>query len=194
MPKLLQFNEDARSSLLRGVTKLASAVRVTLGPKGRNVVLDKKWGAPTVTNDGVTIAKEHELKEPFENMELGQLAIVAGKELADLTKVEPGPLAAAAFLDRAIRRGGARDVSISLQKAVDATPDKWRKEVTEGKPLAKLEAFCPIHTALSEAGKSSQWEEAFTHLVLMDAGTEMRALDVALQMYRECLLLCSSLS
>ncbi|MEW6517709.1 MAG: chaperonin GroEL [candidate division FCPU426 bacterium] len=68
MAKMLLFNEESRRALQRGVDKLADAVRVTLGPKGRNVVLDKKFGAPTITNDGVTIAKEIELEDPFENM------------------------------------------------------------------------------------------------------------------------------
>jgi chaperonin GroEL len=68
MAKMLLFNEDSRRALQRGVNKLADAVRVTLGPKGRNVVLDKKFGAPLITNDGVTIAKEIELEDPFENM------------------------------------------------------------------------------------------------------------------------------
>src|SRR5208337_4936312 len=58
MPKILEFDEDARRSLERGVNKLADTVKVTLGPRGRNVVIDKKWGAPTITNDGVTVAKE----------------------------------------------------------------------------------------------------------------------------------------
>ncbi|HUT66309.1 MAG TPA: TCP-1/cpn60 chaperonin family protein, partial [Spirochaetota bacterium] len=68
MAKQLLYDEDSRRALLRGVDKLANAVKVTLGPKGRNVVLDKKFGAPTITNDGVTIAKEIELEDPFENM------------------------------------------------------------------------------------------------------------------------------
>src|SRR6202041_3763029 len=68
MPKILEFDEDARRSLERGVNKLADAVKVTLGPMGRNVVLDKKWGAPTITNDGVTVAKEVELEDPYENL------------------------------------------------------------------------------------------------------------------------------
>ncbi|HEX6446334.1 MAG TPA: chaperonin GroEL [Streptosporangiales bacterium] len=68
MPKILEFDEDARHRLERGVDALAGAVRVTLGPRGRNVVLDKKWGAPTITNDGVTIAREIELDDPFQNM------------------------------------------------------------------------------------------------------------------------------
>ncbi len=68
MPKILQFDEEARRSLERGVDALANAVKVTLGPKGRYVVLDKKWGAPTITNDGVTVAREFELDDPFENL------------------------------------------------------------------------------------------------------------------------------
>ncbi|MGH2649811.1 MAG: TCP-1/cpn60 chaperonin family protein, partial [Actinomycetota bacterium] len=66
--KQLKFSEDARRALEAGVNKLADAVALTLGPKGHNVVLDKKWGAPTITNDGVTIAKEVELDDPWENM------------------------------------------------------------------------------------------------------------------------------
>ncbi len=79
MAKQLQFNEEARQALLKGVEKLSNAVKVTLGPKGRNVVLDKKFGAPTVTNDGVTIAKEIELEDPYENMGAQLLKEVATK-------------------------------------------------------------------------------------------------------------------
>src|SRR5437773_10226763 len=68
MAKQLIFSEDARRSLMRGVDKLANAVSTTLGPKGRNVALDNKFGAPTVTHDGVTVAREIELYDPFENM------------------------------------------------------------------------------------------------------------------------------
>ena len=68
MAKQILFNEEARRSLERGVNALADAVKVTLGPKGRNVVLEKKFGAPTITNDGVTIARDIELEDPFENM------------------------------------------------------------------------------------------------------------------------------
>ncbi|MDX6326081.1 MAG: chaperonin GroEL, partial [Nocardioidaceae bacterium] len=68
MPKILEFDEGARRSLERGVDALANTVKVTLGPKGRYVVLDKKWGAPTITNDGVTVAREVELDDPFENL------------------------------------------------------------------------------------------------------------------------------
>ena len=70
MAKVIKFGEDARKSLLEGVNKLADTVKVTLGPKGRNVVLDKSFGAPLITNDGVTIAKEIELEDSFENIKL----------------------------------------------------------------------------------------------------------------------------
>src|SRR6267378_5656589 len=79
MPKMLEFDEAARRDLERGVDKLADAVKVTLGPRGRNVVLDKKFGAPTITNDGVTIAKEIELENPYENMGAQLLKEVATK-------------------------------------------------------------------------------------------------------------------
>src|SRR6476469_3900222 len=68
MAKTLEFNASARRSLERGVDALADAVKVTLGPKGRNVVISKSWGAPTITNDGVTIAREVELDDPYENL------------------------------------------------------------------------------------------------------------------------------
>ena len=68
MSKQLEFDEAARRDLERGVNKLADTVKVTLGPRGRNVVIDKKWGAPTITNDGVTVAKEVELENPYENL------------------------------------------------------------------------------------------------------------------------------
>ncbi|MCU1636493.1 MAG: groEL, partial [Cryobacterium sp.] len=68
MAKIIAFNEEARRGLERGLNTLADTVKVTLGPKGRNVVLDKKWGAPTITNDGVSIAKEIELEDPWERV------------------------------------------------------------------------------------------------------------------------------
>src|SRR3954453_21849536 len=79
MTKILSFSDDARHLLEHGVNTLANTVRVTLGPRGRNVVLDKKFGAPTITNDGVTIAKEIELENPYENMGAQLLKEVATK-------------------------------------------------------------------------------------------------------------------
>lgn len=79
MAKDIKFSEDARRAMLRGVDQLANAVKVTLGPKGRNVVLEKKFGSPLITNDGVTIAKEIELEDPFENMGAKLVSEVASK-------------------------------------------------------------------------------------------------------------------
>ena len=79
MAKEIKFNEDARGAMLRGVDTLADAVKVTLGPKGRNVVLEKKFGSPLITNDGVTIAREIELEDAFENMGAKLVAEVASK-------------------------------------------------------------------------------------------------------------------
>ena len=79
MAKMIQFSEDARDELKKGVDALANAVKITLGPRGRNVILDKKFGAPVVTNDGVTIAREIELSEPFQNMGAQMVKEVASK-------------------------------------------------------------------------------------------------------------------
>jgi len=82
MAKIIAFDEEARRALERGMNTLADAVKVTLGPKGRNVVLEKKWGAPTITNDGVSIAKEIELEDPYERIgaELVKAAVTALRE------------------------------------------------------------------------------------------------------------------
>ena len=77
--KEIKFNQEARQKILEGVNSLANTVKVTLGPKGRNVVLDKKFGAPTITNDGVSIAREVELEDPFENMGAQMVKEVASK-------------------------------------------------------------------------------------------------------------------
>jgi len=107
MAKQLIFNEDARRALKNGVDALADAVKITLGPKGRNVVLDKKYGAPTITNDGVTIAKEIELRDPFENMG-AQLA----KEVATKTNDVAGDgTTTATVLAQAIVREGLKNVA-----------------------------------------------------------------------------------
>jgi len=105
--KVLKFDEDARRGLEAGIDKLADTVAVTLGPRGRNVVLDKKWGAPTITNDGVTIAKEVELEDPWENMG-AQLA----KEVATKTNDVAGDgTTTATVLARALVKNGMRNVA-----------------------------------------------------------------------------------
>ena len=107
MPKILQFDEDARRSLERGVDVLANTVKVTLGPKGRYVVLDKKWGAPTITNDGVTVAKEVELDDPYEDLG-AQLA----KEVATKTNDVAGDgTTTATVLAQAMVHAGLRAVA-----------------------------------------------------------------------------------
>src|SRR5207342_843685 len=121
MPKILEFDEDARRSLERGVDKLADAVKVTLGPRGRNVVIDKKWGAPTITNDGVTVAKEVELENPYENLG-AQLA----KEVATKTNDIAGDgTTTATVLAQAMVHFGLRSVAaganpMDLKRGVDA--------------------------------------------------------------------------
>jgi chaperonin GroEL len=121
MPKILAFHSDARDALQRGVDALADVVKVTLGPKGRNVVIDKKWGAPTITNDGVTIAKEVELDDPYENLG-AQLA----KEVATKTNDVAGDgTTTATVLAQAMVREGLRNVAagaqpLALKRGIDA--------------------------------------------------------------------------
>src|SRR6267154_6204214 len=121
MAKTLKFNEDARRALERGVNKLADTVKVTIGPKGRNVVIDKKFGAPTITNDGVTIAREVELDDPYENLG-AQLA----KEVATKTNDIAGDgTTTATVLAQAMVHLGLRSVAaganpMDLKRGIDA--------------------------------------------------------------------------
>jgi chaperonin GroEL len=120
MAKILSFSEEARRRLERGVNTLADAVKVTLGPKGRNVVIDKKWGAPTITKDGVTVAREIELEDPYENMG-AQLA----KEVATKTNDVAGDgTTTATVLAQAIVKEGLRNVAaganpMALKRGID---------------------------------------------------------------------------
>src|SRR5690554_2861083 len=107
MAKDIEFREDARKALEKGVNQLADTVKVTMGPKGRNVVLDKKFGAPLITNDGVTIAREIELEDPFEN--LGAQLV---KEVATKTQDVAGDgTTTATLLAQAIIREGIKNVT-----------------------------------------------------------------------------------
>ncbi|MEO2003957.1 MAG: chaperonin GroEL, partial [Candidatus Poribacteria bacterium] len=118
--KQLAFDEEARSAMKRGVDTLANAVRVTMGPKGRNVVLDKKFGAPTVTKDGVSVAKEIELEDAYENMGAQMV-----KEVASKTSDEVGDgTTTATVLAQAIYREGLKNVTagrnpMSLKRGID---------------------------------------------------------------------------
>src|ERR1700732_1789574 len=130
MPKIMEFDEDARRSLERGVDKLADTVKVTLGPRGRNVVIDKKWGAPTITNDGVTVAKEIELENPYENLG-AQLA----KEVATKTNDVAGDgTTTATVLAQAMVHEGRRSVTaganpIALKRGIDAAAAEVSKRL-----------------------------------------------------------------
>src|ERR1041384_8237220 len=124
MAKQLKFNEDARASLLRGINILAEAVKATLGPKGRNVVLDKKFGSPTITKDGVTVAKEIELKDHYENMGAQMLKEVASKT----SDIAGDGTTTATVLAQAMFREGMRNVTaganpMSLKRGIDAAVD-----------------------------------------------------------------------
>ncbi len=139
MAKQLEFDEDARRSLKRGVDALADAVKVTLGPKGRNVVLDKKFGAPTITNDGVTIARDIELDDPFENMG-AQLV----KEVATKTNDIAGDgTTTATVLAQAIITEGLKNV------AAGANPMVLKRGIDKGviAIVEELKRLCrPVNT------------------------------------------------
>jgi chaperonin GroEL len=133
MPKILEFDENARRALERGVDALANAVKVTLGPKGRYVVLDKKWGAPTMTNDGVTVAREIEVDDPFEN-----LGAQLTKEVATKTNDVAGDgTTTATVLAQAMVHEGLRAVAaganpMALKRGIDLAVEAVGKSLLEG--------------------------------------------------------------
>jgi chaperonin GroEL len=149
MPKILEFDETARRSLERGVDALADTVKVTLGPKGRYVVLDKKWGAPTITNDGVTVAREVELDDRFENLG-AQLA----KEVATKTNDIAGDgTTTATVLAQAMVHQGLRAVTAGanpmalkrgMDKAVDAVSDQLREVARDVDDKADMAAVATV--------------------------------------------------
>src|SRR5674536_89930 len=153
MPKILQFDEQARRSLERGVDILANTVKVTLGPRGRYVVLDKKWGAPTITNDGVTVAKEIELSDPYENLG-AQLA----KEVATKTNDVAGDgTTTATVLAHAMVKEGLRNVAsganpMQIRRGIDKAVEmvvndikKRSKEIESKEEIARVAALSLIH-------------------------------------------------
>jgi chaperonin GroEL len=130
MSKQLQFKEEARAALLRGVNVMAHAVKVTLGPKGRNVVIDKKFGSPTITKDGVTVAKEIELKDHFENMGAQMLKEVASKT----SDIAGDGTTTATVLAQAIFRGGLKNVTaganpMALQRGIEHAVEQVTREL-----------------------------------------------------------------
>ncbi len=164
MPKLLQFDEEARRSLERGVDILANTVKVTLGPKGRYVVLDKKWGAPTITNDGVTVAREVDLEDPYENLG-AQLA----KEVATKTNDVAGDgTTTATVLAQAMVHEGLRAVAaganpIGLKRGIDKAVQAVEGELARiSRPVESTEDMASVATISSrdeEIGR--QIAEAF---------------------------------
>ncbi len=158
MPKILKFGDQARVALERGVNKVADIVGATLGPKGRNVVLEKKFGSPTITNDGVTIAKEIDLEDPFENMG-AQLV----KEVASKTNDVAGDgTTTATVLARAMIREGLKNVAAGangilirrgIEKTVDVVVDEIKKmaiEVKDREKIAQVAAISANDKAIGE--------------------------------------------
>ena len=148
MAKTIQFDEQARRGLEAGMNQLADAVRVTLGPKGRNVVLDKKWGAPTITNDGVSIAKEIELEDHIENTGVALLRQAASK-----TNDAAGDgTTTATVLAHAMVKAGLRNVAaganaITLKKGIDKASDFLVSKIKEmAKPIADSNAIAQVGT------------------------------------------------
>ena len=148
MAKQLLFDEPARQALLRGVTMLADAVKATLGPKGRNAILDKKFGAPTITKDGVTVAKEIELKDPWENMG-AQLV----KEVASKTSDAAGDgTTTATVLAYAILREGIRNVvaganPMDIKRGIDTAVESVVEELKKlSKPVVDKKEIAQVGT------------------------------------------------
>jgi chaperonin GroEL len=145
MAKQITYGDDSRQAILRGVNRLADAVKVTLGPKGRNVVLDKKFGSPVITKDGVTVAKEIELKEPLENMGAQMVREVASKT----SDVAGDGTTTATVLAQAIYREGSKNVTAGanpmelkrgIEKAVSAVVEELKKlsKPVKGKMIAQV--------------------------------------------------------
>ncbi|QLQ11408.1 MAG: chaperonin GroEL [Nocardioidaceae bacterium] len=157
MPKILEFDEEARRSLERGVDALANTVKVTLGPKGRYVVLDKKWGAPTITNDGVTVARDVELDDPFEN-----LGAQLTKEVATKTNdiAGDGTTTATVLAQAMVHEGlravaaGANPLSLKrgMDKAVEAVSDALSKAAREVDDKADMAAVATVSSRDSVIG------------------------------------------
>ena len=158
MAKQLAYDSDARQALKRGVDKVADAVRITIGPKGRNVVLDKKFGSPTITNDGVTIAKEIELEDPFENMG-AQLV----KEVASKTNDIAGDgtttsvVLAAAIIGDGLRNvtAGANPMLLKsgIQKAVDEVVKAIKEQsvqISDREKIAQVASISAADPAIGE--------------------------------------------
>ncbi|MBK8461897.1 MAG: chaperonin GroEL [Nigerium sp.] len=157
MAKLIEFNVEARRALERGMNVLADAVKVTLGPKGRNVVLEKKWGAPTITNDGVSIAKEIELEDPFEKIG-AELVKEVAKKTDDVAG--DGTTTATVIAQAMVREGlrnvtaGANPMSLKrgIEKAVSAIADELAAQATPVDTREQIAATASISAADETVG------------------------------------------
>ncbi len=154
--KQMRFDEEARRVILHGVDQLANAVKVTLGPKGRNVVLDKKWGAPTTTKDGVTVAKEIELKDPYENMGAQMVKEVASKT----SDVAGDGTTTATVLAQAIIREGMKNVTaganpMALKRGIDKAVETVVEEIKKiSKPTKGKKEIAQVATISSNNDKA----------------------------------------
>jgi chaperonin GroEL len=159
--KQLMFDESARQSLLRGVQQLTKAVSATLGPKGRNVVINKKWGSPTVTKDGVTVAKEVELDDPYENMGAQMVREVASKT----SDVAGDGTTTATVLAEAIYREGLKNVTaganpISLQRGIKKAVDAAATQLAKiSKPVKDKEEIKQVATV------SANWDSTIGEII-----------------------------
>src|SRR5262250_774697 len=147
MPKQLKFDEEARSSLLKGVSVMAAAVKATLGPKGRNVVIDKKFGSPTITKDGVTVAKEIELKDALENMGAQMVREVASKT----SDVAGDGTTTATVLAQAIFREGVKTVAaggnpMAIKRGIDKAVERATAEIHRLAKPVKGDAIAQVGT------------------------------------------------
>ena len=157
MAKQLVFDETARRSLKQGIDRLADAVRVTIGPKGRNVVLDKKFGSPTITNDGVTIARDIELEDPFENMGAQLLKEVATKtdDVAGDGTTTAVVLGQAMVAEGYVVTAGANPMVVKrgIEKAVEAVVDEIAKQSRPVDNREQIAAVAAISAADPEVGE-----------------------------------------
>ena len=168
MAKQLRFNEEARRALKRGVDQVADAVKTTLGPRGRNVAIDKKFGAPTVTHDGVTVAKEIELKDKFENMGAQMLREVASKT----NDIAGDGTTTATVLAQAIVREGMKSVAaginpMDLKRGIDIAVQKVvadlksrSKDVSGSQEIARSASSPPTATVKSARRSPRRWRRS----------------------------------
>jgi chaperonin GroEL len=169
MAKDIKFSSDARAAMVRGVDTLADTVKVTLGPKGRNVVLEKAFGSPLITNDGVTIAKEIELEDHFENMGAKLVSEVASKT----NDIAGDGTTTATVLTQAIVREGLKNVTaganpIGIRRGIEAAVATAVEELkTIAQPVANKEAIAQVAAVSSRSEKVGEYISEAMERVMM---------------------------